>query len=420
MSLFRRKKKKNEPETVPAEQSAVTVEQEDPASETEDASEDGYAEIEVTVLPPDAALDEDRLVEINDPKILKRIEGFLSIAKTVVPKIVEKIETNKNGEICRVKYPSGEKVQVKGKPGKYRGITFRVDENGKKMGYNGHAEITPVEQKNAVKVASSVMNLASVVVQQYYLSEINNKLGAVKEGVAAIAGFQDNEYRSSIEMLFYAVQKIIDYKDEMLGNDELRGKTLRKLADYEDECSKLLGQASNALESIAKKIPTDYAEYESAMREAGKWRAYQSTLLQILRSASELQFALSFGQTSNGLCYATFNRCLDRSAATQGLLPEWHRNAAERLEIDLEANRRKRYGTDQMLHLIPGLFKKDQNYCSLDERVAETIKEQSGEPCLLAAPEEKNLFEQDVQLIFRDGKVYYYAEDGSADEQEKQ
>ena len=194
----------------------------------------------------------------------------------------------------------------------------------------------------------------------------------------------------------------------------MRTKTLLKLADYEDECSKLLGQASNALDGIVKKIPSDYAEYEGAMREAGKWRSYQSTVLQILRSASELQFALSLGKTSNGLCYATFNRCLDRAAATQGMLPEWHRNAAERLEIDLEANRRRRYGTDQMLHMVQGWFKKDQNYCALDENVAQIIKEQSGEPCLLAAPEENNLFEQDFPLIFRNGKVYYYAQDAAA------
>ena len=409
MFLFGNKKKKKEPEAVsPAEQSVVSSEE--PIPETEDVSQDDFAEIEVTVIPAESALDEERLVEIKDPKVLARISEFLSVAKQIVPSIVEKIETNKNGEIYRVKYPSEAKVQVKGKPGKYRGMVWRFDENGKKIGYDAHAEITPVERQAAAKVASSVMNVASAVVQQYYLTEINNKLGSIKEGVAAISGFQENEYRGAIEALFYGVQKIVDHKDEMLGNDELRITTLHKLGDYEDECAKLLGQASGALEGIVKKIPSDYAEYEKAMREAGKWRAYQSTLLQILRSASDLQFALSFGKTSNALCYATFNRCLDHAAETQGQLPAWHQSAEERLEIDLETNRRRRSGTDQMLHLIPGLFKKEQNYCLLDENVAQIIKDQSGEPRLLEAPDEMNLFERDVPLVFKNGKVYYCVE----------
>lgn len=416
MFLFgNKKKKKEEPEAVLSPVQS-TVPSEEPMPETEDASQDGFAEIEVTVIPADAALDEEKLIEIKDPKVLGRISEFLDVAKQVVPSIVDKIETNKNGEIYRVKYPSEAKVQVKGKPGKYRGMVWRLDENGKRIGYDAHAEITPVERQAAAKVASSVMNVASVVVQQYYLTEINNKLGSIKENVAAISGFQENEYRGAIEALFYGVQKIVDHKDEMLGNDELRVTTLHKLGDYEDECAKLLGQASGTLEGIAKKIPSDYAEYEKAMQEAGKWRAYQSTLLQILRSTSDLQFALSFGKTSNALCYATFNRCLDHAAETQGLLPAWHQSAGERLEIDLETNRRRRSGTDQILHLLPGLFKKEQNYCSLDEGVARIIKEQSGEPCLLEAPEEKNLFERDVPLVFKKGKVYYCIEE-ETDEQ---
>ena len=407
MLFFNKKKKKDEPETAPAEQSVSPVVTEEPVPQTEESPEEDLVEIEVEEFLSDEPLDEHRLFEIKDPEALKNLfEIAYKFVEATSPlrEKTYKVVLPKGAKLQRARQNHGEKV---------RGVAYRGSYTQKgKGGIAGHVELRrPTVGRRLV---TSATNVAKLALEEYYLERIGSDFKVLKEGIALISGFQESEYRGAIEALFYGVQKIIDYKDELLGNPELRTKTLLKLADYEDECSKLLGQASNALDGIVKKIPSDYAEYEGAMREAGKWRAYQSTLLQILRSASELQFALSFGQTSNGLCYATFNRCLDRAAATQGLLPEWHRNAAERLEIDLEANRRRRYGTDQMLHMVQGWFKKDQNYCALDENVAQIIKEQSGEPCLLAAPEEKNLFEQDVQLIFRDGKVYYYAEDAAA------
>ena len=406
MLFFNKKKKKDEPEVTPAEQTVSPVVTEEPVPQTEEAPEEDLVEIEVEEFPSDEPLDERRLFEIKEPEALKNLFEIAYKGAQATSPLREKtykVVLPKGAKLQHARQNHGEKV---------RGVAYRGSYTQKgKGGIAGHVELRPTVGRQLV---TSATNVAKLALEEYYLERIGSDFKVLKEGIARISDFQESEYRGAIEALFYGVQKIIDYKDELLGNAELRTKTLLKLADYEDECSKLLGQASNALDGIVKKIPSDYAEYEGAMREAGKWRSYQSTVLQILRSASELQFALSFGKTSNGLCYATFNRCLDRAAATQGMLPEWHRNATERLEIDLEANRRKRYGTDQMLHMVQGWFKKDQNYCALDENVAQIIKEQSGEPCLLAAPEEKNLFEQDVPLIFRNGKVYYYAQDAAA------
>ena len=69
--------------------------------------------------------------------------------------------------------------------------------------------------------ATAAMGVASMVVGQYYMTQINAELGAISDGISEIQNFQDNEYRSRVFSLVAHVKKIADFQTEILENNEL-------------------------------------------------------------------------------------------------------------------------------------------------------------------------------------------------------
>lgn len=83
-------------------------------------------------------------------------------------------------------------------------------------------------QKGTAVVANSVaaaMGVASMVVGQYYMTQINTELGVISDGISQIADFQT----------------------EILENDELRLSKIAQLDSLEEKCTQLLGQANLTL-----------------------------------------------------------------------------------------------------------------------------------------------------------------------------
>lgn len=77
-------------------------------------------------------------------------------------------------------------------------------------------------QKGTAVVANTVaaaMGVASMVVGQYYMTQINTELGEISDGISQIKDFQDNEYRSRVFSLMAHVKKIADFQTEILEND---------------------------------------------------------------------------------------------------------------------------------------------------------------------------------------------------------
>lgn len=79
------------------------------------------------------------------------------------------------------------------------------------------------------------------------------------------------------------------------------------------------------------------------------------------------------------------------------------------MKIDTDEVRRKRAGVDGVLHFLPGLFDEDFKYRSIEKSTAHMIRTQaSGENTL--AIDKSELYFEDVQLIAKDGKIYYLPE----------
>ena len=330
--------------------------------------------IQMELLPAEAIPDETKLVEITDSKVLAHVNNLvpgLAQAGNAVNNVAQ--AANANGEVLyRAIIPAGAKLtDSKAMEGAVRGIYHGAD------GIKGHANLVAVEAQKGTAVvantAAAAMGVASMVVGQYYMTQINAELGVISDGISQIQDFQDNEYRSRVFSLVAHIKKIADFQTEILENDELRLSKIFQLDSLEEECTQLLGQANLTLAGFAKKSDLDYECYKKALEKAQAWFMYQKSLLDVLYKISDLRYTLHLGAVSREQCIALLPTYSKQVSDTQARLTAWHEGTAERLGIEMDESRRKRAGFDGAIHFIPGLFNDDLNFRGIEERTVSMI-----------------------------------------------
>ena len=299
--------------------------------------------IQIGILPADVISDETKLVEITDSKVLAHINNLvpgLAQAGNAANNATQAVQAN--GEVLyRAIIPAGAKLtDSKAMEGAVRGFYHGAD------GIRGHANLVAVEAQKGTAVAA--MGVASMIVGQYYMTQINAELGVISDGISQIQNFQDNEYRSRVFSLVAHVKKIADFQTEILENDELRLSKIAQLDSLEEECTKLLGQANLTLAGFAKKSGLNYDGYEKALGNAQNWFMYQQSLLEILYKISDLRYTLHLGTVSREQCMALLPTYSKQVSDTQTRLTAWHEGTADRLGIEADESRRKRAGFDAM------------------------------------------------------------------------
>ena len=372
----------------------------------------GELVIQLEKLPVDAINGETKLVEITDRKVLAHVNNLipeLAQAGNAVNNAMQAVHAANRGVLYRVVIPAGTKLtNSKAMEGAVRGIYHGP------VGIKGHANLVAVEaQKGTAVVANTAavaMNVASMVVGQYYMSQINTELGKISDGISQIQDFQNNEYRSRVFSLVVHVKKITDFQAEIIENDELRLSKITQLDNLEEECSQLLGQANITLANFAKKTDLDYETYERALGNAQNWFMYQKSLLDVLYKISDLRYTLCLGAVSREQCVAVLPTYTRQVSDTQELLKMWHDGTTQRLGIKIDEFRRKRVGFDGIIHFIPGLIKDDFNFRSIEKKTAKMIAEQVDNYDSLYLLDSSELYSEDVQLISKNGKIYYLPE----------
>lgn len=366
--------------------------------------------IQMEMLPVEAIPDENKLVEITDSKVLAHVNNLvpgLAQAGNAANNAVQAVQTN--GEVLyRAIIPAGAKLtDSRTMENAVRGIYHGAD------GIKGHANLVAVEAQNGAAVvantAAAAMGVASMVVGQYYMTQINAELGEIKDGISKIADFQDNEYRSKVFSLIAHVKKISDFQAEILENSELRMSKISQLDSLEEECTQLLGQANLTLVGYTQKKDLDYAAYEKELRDAQNWYMYQKSLLDVLYKISDLRYTLHLGAVSRAQCVALLPTYTQQVADTQGRLSTWHKETAKRLTISAEDGKRKRTGFDGVVHFIPGLFNEEFNFRAIEKSIASMITTQAS-GYEIHHQDTTTLYGEAVQLIAKDGKIYYLPE----------
>lgn len=363
--------------------------------------------IKMEMLPVEEIANESKLIEITDSKVLAQVNNLVpGLAQAgVAGSNAAQAAKAGNEVLYRAIIPAGAKLtNSQAMEGAVRGFYRGAD------GIQGHANLVAIQAQKGTAVvantAAAAMGVASMVVGQYYMSQINAELGEISDGISKISDFQDNEFRSRVFSLLAHVKKIADFQVEILENDELRLPKIDQLDSLEEECTQLLGQVNLTLAGFSKKNELDYSSYEKKLKEAQSWYTYQKALLDVLYRISELRYTLHMGAVSREQCVALLPTYTKQVEDVQTLLAGWHQTSVKRLGIDTDEIRRKRAGFDCVIHFIPGLFNDDFNFRTIDEKTVDMITDQASKS-IARQQDTSDLYAEDVQLISKDGKIYY-------------
>lgn len=364
--------------------------------------------IEMEMLPAEGIKDTNALIEITNSKVLAHINhlvpGLMQVGNAA-NNVAQAMQAANGDTLYRVVIPAGAKLS---KSRTMAGASKAMYHG--KNGIRGHADLVPVEAQQGTTVlantAAAAMGVASMVVGQYYMAQINAQLSTISDGISEIQNFQDNEYRSRVFSLVAHIKQIADFRTEILENNELRFSKISQLDSLEEECTQLLGQANLTLAGFAEKADLDYEAYEKTVENAQNWFMYQKSLLNVLYKISDLRYTLHFGAVSREQCIAILPTYVKQVQDTQGRLTAWHKGTAERLKIDTEEAKRKRAGLDGVIHFLPGLFDESFKYRSIEENTAQMIRTQVSDEDIQAI-NNSELYSEDVQIIAKEGKVYY-------------
>lgn len=184
-------------------------------------------------------------------------------------------------------------------------------------------------------------NVASMVVGQYYISEINDKLEIIQQNVQVISEFLDTEYQGKISQIISKMKEIIDYKVEILENDYSRDKRYDEVLGLESESAKLLGQANEMIKTSISNDDYDYKKYEKNMKELQVWCIKQQLLQKLLLEIGNLRYVLANGNETSILSHTQYNNYLMQTNSINNELEKWHNMYCEKFGIDKKEHKRK-------------------------------------------------------------------------------
>lgn len=362
-------------------------------------------------LPALTEEENSRLVEIKDSNLLARIDGaipgtFQAVANTGA--VCQAGEALKEvGTLYKaVLKGGGQLVKSREIEGAVRGFVRNADGIVEQANLVAIDVQTPVQNLANLNIANAAMGAASMVVGQYYMTQINDQLNDISDGLDRIADFQNTEYKSKVYALVAEVQKTSSFQLEIMENGDLRGRELVHLKNLEHECAELLGQANLTIQKFATRKGIEYDKYERLVGEIQSWCQYQQILLEVMYKIADLTYVLNLGALSRENCYAVFMPYEKQAISTQEKLTAWHNETCNHLKIDVDAAWRERQGFGRIIMALPAMFNDDLHYKELPKRTITMIRKQTANNGKSLASDD-DLFQKDVQLIAKDGKLYY-------------
>lgn len=364
--------------------------------------------LEVVLESLPTAIDEmqGRLVEITEPSVLARIDAVIPAA-SVVGATVAKAVGNTGETLYKVVLKNGgQLVDSHTMAGAKRAMT---------MGKNGIAEhanlleVNPSKLGKVANVGATVFSVASIIVGQYYMQQIDTKIGAISDELKGIASTLDIQYRSQAASLIESVYNISKFQMDTIANEEVRLRELDNIQELRKDCQTLLNQAEAEIEIILGTEQPTYDSYVLAIKKIEKWSRYQSILVQVLAQINELDFALSMGAKTKEHCYGSFGIHTKKMDEIHTQILSWHKEQCEHLQIDIDEERRKNTGFFAKLLEKPiTAIKEEWMYKPLDKETVGLIKSQTAEIQQLSYDAD-NPFAEDVEIVVRGDKKYYLA-----------
>lgn len=372
--------------------------------------------VSIALLPAATAIDQARLSEISDSTVLARISQVIPAAAETAARTVAN-NALKNIEVYKAIIPGGATLAgSKNMEGAVRGLYHGA------AGIKGHADFVRIDVSKTTALASgvaNVMNVASLVVGQYYMSEINGRLEALNESVNSLGDFNEAEFKSRILSLIAHVGEISQFSAEIMEDETECTIKRHSLEHLRRDATELLGQVNIAMSGIMQKgASPKYKEYESAVRKLAVQLGYQNALIVVFEEIVELTYLLGRGSISANRSRLLLTKYLEHSVEARTRLGEWHNSQVERLQIDLEQERRSKVGLEGFfaaaLTAFPSGVDGKFRYKQLEQSLVHEIGMQAN-PALERRGDLKEVYDEDVEIIIKDGKLFYLHESPASD-----
>ncbi len=352
---------------------------------------------------------ETQLVEITDKNVLSRIDAIVpSIGSSLAAatNIAENVAAKAEPLYRVILKNGGELVDSRTMKGAKRAMTIGSD------GIRENANLVQVapnglsKANNVAAIGANAMNVASMVVGQYYMQQVDEKIKQLQAGVEAIADFLEIQYKSQVVALLELVFSITKFQIASLENEELRNRELDKIQQLQMKCLELLNQAEMHSQKCISKENCDYSVYIKITKEVEKWIRFQQILLQLLNQISTLDFALHIGAKTKEQCFDNMLGHLEKANKNRRALIAWHEKQCKVLKIDLVDKRRKNTGFLALLEKPISVINDNWNYHTVDDAAITLIKGQAQamEDVSLI---EGNPFNKDVEIVCIGNKKYY-------------
>ena len=390
--LFKKKQKNKNTELVCAEPAKLTI----PFSE----------------VPATVDIDEKRLIPITDSRVLSMISNVAPNMMQVVNSTKSTIEAIESvsglGKIYRAVLPHGasdlfdSKVMVGAKRGGFLDASNNIGQ-ANFVQVNGTVDnaLQSVATNQAVSLA---FNVASIIVGQYYMTQINFELDKISDNIDRISEFQHDQYLSKITSTIKELKEIFEYQSDILSSEDAIKREKEHLNRMKVKCTELLDQANHSINRLIGKPATDYKKYIRKTAEINEWYNYQKVLLELLLQISHLYQVFASGSEPIDKIFSVLNQCKIESEKVCELLLDYHSKKHKELGINLS---KKTIDRNELMQKAADMLGREKlrfrNLPKADfDKISSQIKPFSFE-YTTSLPE----YNEDVVLIAKDGELYY-------------
>ena len=331
------------------------------------------------IIPSNKALIKNEVVKST----LSKIDNVAPKASNIASSSKNAVELANNGKVLFSASVEDANKMINVGKNKVIGTQIDVIKN-KKLGRNknlftGQTQFTKetglTKDLTKQQLTNVGMNAASMVVGQYYMSEINDKLEDIKNSIDNISNFQDSEYLSKLLHVCSKINEITENQNDILSNEEARKNAYSDIKDIETKCAELLGQANIQIGKNINDSELNAKQYFEKVKMIEEWYKRQQVTQELLLKIGDLRFTLANGSEKSNLSHKQFNNYLDTTNKVNNQLELWHNNYINKLGIDVDKHRKKG-SLFKVREKTIGLIKEDWNYNKVEDSTIKQISSQ--------------------------------------------
>lgn len=373
------------------------------------------APFEFEPLPSETVIDQKKLFEIKDPRVIAELgvvaSGLTALLERTSLEVTAAPNLAANEGLYRVTLPSGAHLMEAADGLGYRGM-FKDANNH----FAGHAHLNQVDPADFGSKAMApmppvtpelIMTATVLVVEMYYFEQIEDQLAEISEQLADIKSFQEDEYQGKVLALMVQTRKLAKFQLEVSENENLRKLRLQEIGALKETTIELLGQAISAMERILSQPIQHFSDYEKKINLVEQWHVYQNNLLKVLYRLEDIEFSLNLGQQSREECYSLSQAYEQRIRRATIMLKDWHLENCDDFGIDIDSHQRKRDGVVGLLAKPLAKVNEELIYEKVPVKVYQMIDHQVADVVNQHLTSEENRYQQGMELLVDQGKLYY-------------